>query len=98
MLVVRGTQQLRCKATQERCHQARQCSRVLVVHRFQVEAELIESEWSDEVRALCLCSFWNNWWLAHFSIACDNRLDWCRRRLKEFDRRWSQRLRIDGCG
>lgn len=51
MLVVRGTQQLRCKATQERCHQARQCSRVLVVHRFQVEAELIESEWSDEVRA-----------------------------------------------
>ncbi len=51
MAVVRDTQQLRGKATQERCRRTRQCSRVLVVHRIQVEAELIDSEWSDEVRA-----------------------------------------------
>ncbi len=33
--------------------------------------------------------------LAHFLVACNNRLNWTLLRLGVFDRRWSRRLSID---
>jgi hypothetical protein len=100
MEVAKGTQQPCCKAIQRRCHRALCCNCVLVEVISETDrSRTISSGATRNVLdwcAFCFCNLWYNCRNTYFLVAfvC-RRLNRSRRRLKEFDRRWRRRSRID---
>ncbi len=92
MAVAMGSQKICCKATRERCHRVRRCSRVLIDRHNQGKAKLNDSVWSNEVRAPVLLLTFNAFGIIAGSLACSLLLslagtNWSLWRFEEFDLR-----------